>query len=333
MTMKDITSLSIIVCLATLCINLTDAAWESYPLNTAYDPVLFRIGFYVSEDNTTVETQPTDNIGSTEIYGFGPDDDDDRVIFVDTIDPDMEQVIVDESTEIIDPINLSDPATDPDSTPSVSSSSGTVIEEEVDSEDLSLSEAGEESLTVSEPGDPDELVAPDSNDSDDLTTNESTPTMSEQKPVGDVSVTDLRTRPQTRIPDIPGRQINMATLSLPFTRRRDPNIGEAVQYVRVIWGYTAFETPLDVWLAFFSGGPRRHNRVECYFTMVPIEEMPELYHSGSPTSDDITSGRTTERFTLGDMKFSVKNATGVGCVSWVPREERKKGWWSRRRSV
>ena len=330
MITKNTTSLGTIISLATLLIELTSAAWVSYPLTTNYEPVSLKIGFYISEGNVTTETQATDYTDSTEIYGFDPDDDDERVIFVDTIDPNMEQVIVDESTEIIDPLSYSNPATESDVSSSAVSSPNTDIRDELDPENPSIDEAGEENLTISEPSDLDEPITPESNESDDLTTNKPASAASGQKPVADVRVTDLLGRPQRPVPDIPGRQINMVTLDLPFTRRRDPNRGEAVRHVRVITGYTAFKEPLDIWLASFSGGPP-HDRIECYFTMVPIEDMPELYHSGAPSSDDIMSGRVTERFTPGDWSFSVKRATGVGCISWVPREERK-GWWGRRRS-
>lgn len=339
MTMKDINSLSIIICLATLCISFTNAAWESYPLTIGYAPVIIKIGFYVPEDDIPSGTQPIDRIGSTEIYGFEPNaEEDESIIFVDTFDPNMEQVIVDESTEIIDPFSLSDPATDPDSSPPDLPSPDAAIENEIDSEDTSVNEAGEEGLTDSEPGDPEtgdpgEPVPPDSNNLDSLFTNESAPTVPEQRPVGEISVTDPHYRPQTRIPDIAGRPVDVVALPVPFTRRRNPTRGEAVLHVRVITGYTAFKTPLDIWLASSSGGPRSHKRTECYFTMAPIEEMPELYHSGAPSRDDIMSGRTTDLFALGDWKFSVKNATGVGCISWVPRVERRRGWWGRKRSI
>ena len=316
-------AVGVVICFTTFFNKFVDAAFDSYPLPPApFDGVRLNIWFFNPADNDAADEQPPTLSDNTEIIGFPWEDDDETISYVDTIDPNMEQVIVDESTETIS-FGESHPwvvreENEPNPT-TLERVTGTPAIPEPD--DLDETPETVDSLDGS-----DEPTLPEAAGSDNVqAVNESANTPPGLKPVPDVSTADIQLQSYVSLLGMPDKRVYQNIVSVDFRRRRDPTKDESVQYVRAVTGFTAFPEPLDIWRATYSEAPP-YEGLECFFTRVPIKEIPELFHFGKPNSEDIERGHATELFAPGTRHPSVKGATGVGCITMFPREV-SRGFW------
>ena len=335
MVSKGTAITSILLCCIFAFTRFVDATSESYPLEAPFDTVRLLIAFYMPTDDSTTDTEPPafsdDAYGAKriELIGFPSDDDDETIEYIETIDPNMEEVIVDEWTEIIDLPQVNDPtsAEIEESEPDPST-----FERVVGTPDSTEPDVADEMVeTIDLPDESDDQTLPETADTENAqAADESDSTTSGVKPVTDVPTKEIMYFPSGSLPNVSGRRISQNFVSVDFSRERYPNDEEEERYFRAILGFTEFSEPHDVWTAIFHDW-QPLDGLKCFFTKVPIREMPGLFHHGQPSASDIREGRATKPFVPGYIHPSVKGATGVGCTALSPRPQRK-GFWDRFRS-
>lgn len=306
--------------------RFVDATAESYPIEGPFKNVKLLIGIYAPTDDSTYDTQPSNfpddpyDSERIEMIGFSSDDDE-TIEYIETIDPNMEEVIVDEWTEIIDLPQVNDPrsAENEESEPDP-----TQFERAVGIPDSTEPDVADEMIeTIDLPDESDDETLPGTVDTENAqAADEFDSTESGVKPVPDVPTKRIMYLPSGPLPDMPGRDVLQELVSVDFMRERWPTDEEKERYFRAILGFTAFSEPHDVWSAIYNKSPPLDD-LKCFFTTVPIQEMPELFHHGQPSAADIREGRATKPFAPGYMHPSVKGATGVGCTALEAKPERK----------
>ena len=115
------------------------------------------------------------------------------------------------------------------------------------------------------------------------------------------------------------KAVGQASFTVPFTRCRVPDEVEAETYSVVLLGYVQFEEPVNTWRPTIWDGPDG-STVYCFHTLVPIEEIPEIYHTGVVTREAVENEQTSVFFTKGSWGQSVlgdQKATGFACTAFL----------------